>query len=391
MKNIYIILALVVLCGISFASVNPKLQLQGYTVSKIPGQPGDLLNVTLQIKSLEWDNCASRVSVQLSTGYPLSIQGSDTQYVESLCYQDPDSKGQFSFLIPIDPLAQSGTYQISVVTTYEKRYSIFSESNTLNIVVGGAPSFVSSVTGSNPVDIYPGDAAAVSVTFQNNGSTMVKSAHVTMSASPGIEVKWAGATQEIGQINPYGSATETFEIQPDKNLTPGSYQLSAKLDYIGENNSNGTSVFYFNIPIKPKSEFTANVNGTSMIASQSQDVNITIKNTGYQEARKLKIQIKPVFPFSTDGTVRYIDSLMPGQEQNVTYTISTDKDGTVGQQLLSVLINYEDPQGKKLSDSADFSLTVRRLTLTEQVIGLWYLWVIIALVIVMRVVRKPKK
>ncbi|MBI5227483.1 hypothetical protein HY988_02740 [Candidatus Micrarchaeota archaeon] len=398
MKNFGMVLlvlvfaVMVALSGISFASVNPKIQLQSYSVSKVPAEAGDVLNVTIHLKSLEWDNCAGRVSVQISTTYPLSVQGPDTQYVDSLCYGDPDSTGTFSFLIPIDPLAQSGTYQVSLVTTYEKRYSVFNEANTLNIRVGGAPSFTASVTSSNPIDIYPGDNGAITITFQNNGSSMVKSARVAIEASPGIEVKWSGKNQEIGQINAHGSAAATFNIQPNKDLAPGTYKLSAKLNYIGEDNKNGTSEFTFDLPIKPKAEFSAHAARTeALLAEQNENVNITIKNIGYQEARKLKVQIKPIFPFSTDGTVRYVDSLAPGEEQNVTYTIHVDKEASAGTQLLSVLVDFEDPQGKKMSDSADFSLLVRQKTIMDRVLDLWYVWVILGLVIVMNVVRRITK
>ena len=49
----------------------------------------------------------------------------------------------------------------------------------------------------------------------------------------------------------------------------------------------------------------------------------------------MEVRIEPLFPFSTDGTVRYIESLRPGETQNLTYVITVDKDATAGGQLLT--------------------------------------------------------
>ena len=383
-------LALLLFSAISSASVNPKLELLNYTVSEDPAQPGHVVALALHIKSLEFDNCASRVAVQLMVSYPLSIQGSDTQYLETLCYNDSDATGTFTFYLPIDNLATLGTYPVAVSTTYEKGFTQLSESNTVNLRVGGAPSFAASVTSSNPVDIYAGDSSTVTVTLQNTGSSMVQDA-IASATSSGIEVKWAGADQAIGTIQARGSANAVFSIEAPKNLPPGTYPLNVKLDYTGEDKQNGSVTFHFDVPVKPKAEFLAvyDLNGT-LRAGAAQTVNVTLTNSGTQTARKVKVRINPLFPFSTDGTVRYIDTLAPGQSANLTYVITVDKDATAGSQLSGLLMNFEDPQGKAFSDSADFSIPVREATFSEMLeqynLFIYIIVIVVALVVVRRVV-----
>ena len=379
---------LLLLSSISFASVNPKLELLNYSLSESPVQPGHTLVLTLRIKSLEPDNCASRVAVQLAVSYPLSISGSDTQYVESLCYTDADSAGTFTFLLPVDNLATTGTYPVSVSTTYEKLFTKFSEANTLNVRVGGAPAFTASVASSSPVDIYPGDDASVTVTFQNTGASMVQSSLATATAR-GIEVKWAGEEQAVGSIVARGSASATFHISAPKNLAPGAYPLDVRLDYAGEDRQNGTALFHFEVPVKPKAEFVAAYPvGSTLRAGAPQNADILLTNTGTQEARKLKVRIRPLFPFSTDGTVRYIDSLKPGQSVNLTYVITVDKDATSGSQLVGLLMDFEDPQGKTFSDSADFAMPVRLASFQESVEPYMPYLYLVVLVVVLVVLRK---
>ena len=370
---------LLILAGAPFASVNPKVQLVNYSLSEVPSQPGHVLELTLHMKSMESDNCAERVAVQLAVSYPLSIRGPDAQYAELLCFRDPDENGTFIFYLPIDNLATSGTYPVSVTTSYEKRFTKLSESNTINVQVGGAPSFTASVTASSPVDIYPGDSAQVTVTFQNTGASMVQSARAS-AQSEGIEVKWAGQTQGVGQIAARGSAIAVFSIEASKDLKAGSYPLNVRLDYAGEDSASGIAQFSFAVPVKPKADFAASSADAELMPGVKREVNIALANTGSQEARKIEARIKPLFPFSTDGTVRYVDSLMPGESKNLTYVITVDKDATSGGQLSGLNVDFEDPQGKKFSDSADFSMMVRLPSLTEEIIGYWYVFAALAII-----------
>jgi hypothetical protein len=235
------------------------------------------------------------------------------------------------------------------------------------------------------VDIYPGDSAQIAVTFVNTGSSPVQSAQASANSS-GVEVKWAGSTQSIGQIGPRSSAIAIFSIEAPKNMSAGSYPLHVRLDYVSENKSLGSSDFSFLVPVKPKAEFEAHEATDSLLPGQQKQVQIQLTNTGSEAAHKVQARIRPLFPFSTDGTVRYIESLAPGKSVNLTYDITVDKEATSGQQLIGMLVNFEDPQGKKFSDSADFAMDVKTPTLQDDIYGFWYVGVI-AVVLVLLMAR----
>ena len=383
-------IVLLFFAGMANASVAPKIQLMNYSISENPAEPGHVVTLALHLKSMEWDNCADTVSVQLSTPYPLSIQGPDTQYMDHLCYNDSYEAGTVVFKLPVDSLAQTGTYQVTSVVTYEKRFSKYTETNTINVRVGGSPSFTASVISSNPVDIYPGDTASVTVVFQNTGSALVESSHVDfLSGSKPLEIKWAGASQETGQIPARSSIPVTFSLEVDKNATPGYYPFTASISYSDELKSTGSQDFSFTVPVKKKADFdTSASNGTSvLVANSDTDVTIELKNTGFDVARKVKVRLRPLFPFSTDGTVRYIDAIRPGETADLVYTIHTDKDATAGSQISGVLIDFEDAQGRQFSDSSDFSLTVRQRTLEEKAWDYWYVGAIIGVFLLITIVR----
>ncbi|MFA5108474.1 MAG: CARDB domain-containing protein [Candidatus Micrarchaeia archaeon] len=382
-KTFAVLMIFLALTSISFASLNPKIELEKYTLSEVPTIPGHVVNLTLQLRSVETDNCAERVSVQVSMSYPLSNQGPDTQYLGDLCAQDAKEKGRVSFLIPIDSLAESGTYPITVATTYEKRFSKFSESNTLNVRVGGEPDIIATVASSNPQDIYPGDTATISIKLHNSGSSRAESVIANLQAQKGIEVKWAGKTQTVGAIGARQNGNAEFVIEAEKDAKPGDYTLTLNLQYAKEDKSKMSESINLVLPLKQKAEFKASAKSDKLLAiGEDETVIITLENTGTKEAKKVKVKIKPIFPFSTDGTVRYIDSIKPGESADLEYLIHVDKEGTPGTQLSSLLIDFEDSQGKTFSDTQDFSLTTRTRPIIEKIIDIWYVWVLAAIMVV---------
>jgi hypothetical protein len=261
----------------------------------------------------------------------------------------------------------------------------------VNLRVGGAPHIEATVASSNPIDIYPGDSAKVTIAIQNTGSSMVQSARATATSS-GIEVKWAGQSQDIGQIAARGSSDAVFTIEAPKNLTSGTYPLKLVVDYISENRSIGRSEFTLDVPVKPKADFDAHFESGSMLAGEKREIGITLTNTGTDAAKRMKVRIKPLYPFSTDGTVRYIDSLAPGANETLDYVITVDKEATAGEQVLSFVVDFEDSQGKKFSDTADFSLPVRTPTLADDAVNYWYVIVAVVAIGAYAIVgRKSKK
>jgi len=88
--------------------------------------------------------------------------------------------------------------------------------------------------------------------------------------------------------------------------------------------------------------------------------------------------------------VRYIEKLAPGETQNLTYVITVDKDATTGGQLIGLLIDFEDPQGKKMSDSASFAMPVRVPTLAEEAASYWYVGALVLAAAVIFLARRKK-
>lgn len=365
---------------LAFAAVNPNIQLVGYSMSPSPLAPGQSGTLTIILNSTESDICAEKVSAQLSPTVPLFVDGPDIQYIDPLCTTGPNSNGTFTFPIHADSLAAGGTYTIPLSVGYQKSFLKFASAYTLTVRVQGQPSLDAHVVSSTPADVYAGDSAILSIRVSNSGSGRIDSATARLSSND-IDVKWAGAVQQLGQIKPRSSVDALYSIDVPKNLSAGTYPADLTVTYVPEDGLARSDVLPVSITVKPKAEFEVSAQQAGdLLIGDTRQVSLVLKNTGSQDARKLKVNIRPVYPFSTDGTTRYVETLAAGSSVTLDYAIAVDKEASGGEQVLEMDVNFEDPQGKSLSDSADFSLDVRGKNLLEVALGFWYLIVLAALV-----------
>ena len=297
-----------------------------------------------------------------------------------------------TYVIPVDPLAMTGTYPIIITTLYEYRYAKFSEINTINVRVRGTPAFSASVSASNPADIYPGDTAMVQLQLMNVGTSRADHVKLLVSGPDGLEVKWAGSNQELGSVLPRSGTTVSLSLEAAKNLAPGTYPLTATLQFAGEDQKSLSQSFTFEVPVKKKADFAGDTSATaSLFAGDNRVVTVRVVNTGTDVAQNLKVRIIPYFPFSTDGTVRFINQLGPGESANLDYQITTDKDATPGAQLLGFAVDFEDIQGRKFSDTCDVALEVTQKSLAQTLLESWPLIFIVLLVLGIVVLRRRGK
>ena len=383
---VFALIALLVLSVNVAAEVNPLVRMENYSFSEYPPRPGDTVLLTLHYVS-DSDVCAEKLSVQLSAAYPLAIEGPDTQYAGLLCAESSNN-GTFTFKVRVDPLAQTGNYAIAASAVYQKTFLKYTASNSIATRVQGQPDLSATVASSQPVDIYAGDSAVIKLHIYNKGTGYVTSARAAASAT-GITVKWAGSDLQIGAIAPRSSTDAALVVEASKNLSPGNYPLVLVVNYVAEDGSVGISRFSFDVPVKPRADFSA-VDGASVAIGETSLTVVTLENKGSDVARNVKVVIRPVFPYSADGTVRFIDELAPGASVPLDYFVSVDKQALPGKQLLSLNIEYEDAVGKKFSDSADFSLEARYKTIPEIVLGYWYLIVLVIVIAGVYLKRKKK-
>ncbi|MBW2964891.1 hypothetical protein KY363_05535 [Candidatus Woesearchaeota archaeon] len=388
--------ALLVLAAIpAQAAIRPNVIVTGFKVVKGTAEVGKEFTLRLTITNLEPAACANRLTATVQANAPFILDGLNTFSAADLC------KGASTTVdvpMKIDPTATGGFYQLTVAMNYETvTLSQFSSSSTINLFVEGSPEINAYITGSEPVDVYPGDTATVTVTVQNDGDFEAQSATAGVRANAPLEAKWSKSLSSLGMLDAKQSKTAEFTIEVPKDAASGDYPLEMGVRYLDENLDQQTRYFNFTFHVSEKAMFsTSDAGSDALYADENANmVRIDLNNIGTDAARKVKVKVLPQFPFSTDGSLRYIEMLEPGKSAPVEFKIDVDKDATIGTYSIDLLLDYEDAQGKTFQDTTNLALRVEPKGLFKAVVAdYWFIWVlvlVIAGIITLKRMKAAKK
>jgi len=382
MKNkkmflLFLVVSVLLSANFAYADIRPNVVVSGFSTEE-GAYVGKDFTLSSNITNTEPSSCAKSITSSIEAGFPFIMKGVTNIPEGDLCY---GSNKIVNFPLKIDPTASGGFYQIKVINNYESTgYIQFSTSNTLNVFVEGSPEINANIINSEPIDIYPGDTGTLTVKIENDGSFQAQSLSAVMKASDPIEVKWSKSFGSIEVLEPRQSKTIDFSIEVPKNAEAKKYPLSMMLEYYDENKVKQSKNFNFDLYVKKKAQFDTSDDGSdSLYANQNlRHVKILLKNIGTDDARKIKAKILPQFPFSTDGSVRYIEFLGVDKSEPVDFHLDVDKDASSGKYALDLLVDFEDAQGKKLQDTAKVVLVVKPKGILRGVfLDYWILWIIV--------------
>jgi hypothetical protein len=376
MKRIAIILAvLAVLASTQAFALRPRLILSGFEVEGAT-DVGKEFTVALLITDVE-SVCADSLTVSVQASPPLTVHGVSSVETGSVCQNETRV---VRVPLSIESSATGGTYPLTVTLDYETERQIqYSDTSTITIPVSGTPDIQATIAGSEPVDVYAGDTATVMVNLVNDGTYVAQSVSTTLEAESPLSVKWSKSHAVLGQLNPRQSASAEFAVEVAKEAPAKSYPMRLSVEYLDEARERKTEQFTLIFEVSKKAEFDTTDAGSDRLYPNENGnlMSVMLKNSGSDVAKKIKAKLQPQFPFSTDGSIRYIDSLGPGESVPVQFVVDIDKEGTPGAYGLDLILDYEDAQGKSLHDTAKASLSIEKKPLTKAVFGdYWYLWAI---------------
>ena len=371
-----------------YADVRPNIAVSNYTIKEKVVNVGKEFILSLTLINTEPSTCAKSITTSIDSGFPFIMEGVSTLSIGNLC---SGNTKVVDYPLKVDPTAAGGFYQINVVSNYESAtYIQFSSTSAINLFVNGSPEINANIINSQPIDIYPGDIGTLSVKIENNGNFQAQSVSASMKAVKPIEVKWSQSFNTVEVLDPKQSKTIDFIVEVPRDAEAKYYQITLDLTYLDENRVKQTKTFEFNLYIKKKAQFeTSDAGSDNLYANQDlRKVKIFLRDTGTDDARKVRVRVLPQFPFSTDGSVRYIEFLGAGKSEPIDFNVDIDKDATPGNYVLDMLVDYEDAQGKKLQDTTQLGLVVKPKGITRAVfIDYWVLW-IITIIIVSIIVRR---
>ena len=372
------------------ADSKPAIIVDSFSIKEGGAYAGRDFTLSVNLVNTQPTRCAYALTTSLSSGFPFIMRGTSTFYAGQLCA--PDAKA-VDIPMRVDPTASGGFYQVEITNSYETATGVqFSSSSTLNLYVNGTPDISAYVVNSDPVDVYPGDTGTLTVNIQNNGNFQAESVTALLKAPSPLEVKWSKSFNTISLLAPKDAKTVDFAVEVPKNGEAKTYALSLEVTYLDENKQTQHKIVEIPFGVKKKAQFEAQSSSGAFYSNQNgRHAEVLLKNTGTDAALKVRARIIPMFPFSTDGSVRYVDALVPGSSAPVDFRVDVNKDAKPGKYVVDLLVDFEDAQGKKFQDTTQAALVVNPKGLLRAVfMDYWVLW-LIAAVIALLVIRKRQK
>lgn len=387
LKTLGIIAFLFIIIGMASVRAIPIVSVSSFDTDGSIDTSMNHFNLNLDLTN-SGDSCAEAVTVTTNSIF-LSEEDADNGLTD-VC-----GSKTIEIVLDIPPNTPAGTYPIVITGTYtdvnnSKQYTF---SDTINVYLNGNTDLNAHIVGAIPFDAYAGDTATVSILVENDGTLQAQSVHGVLSANEPIEINPAESFFSVGSLQPKQSYIATFSFDILKNARAQSYPMTLALVYT-EKNKERTEDIPLTFEVKKKAMFETSDSGSDVLYPNDfgKIVRIRVTNTGTDVAKEVKVQIQPQYPFTTDGSIRYIANLNPGSSSVVQFAIDVDKAATIGSYGTNVILDFQDAQGNNLHDSVVTSLTVQSKSLSQVLFAdYWYLWLLIEIVVIIVALRTINK
>lgn len=284
--------------------------------------------------------------------------------------------------------------------------------------VNGSPDLNANIIGSNDFD--RGQTATLNINVMNKGkllgfkndktpydsdeiyaaqtemkleSGIVDATNVvaSLSTDPDSPIEVKSVSQEIGSIKSGENSISPakFDIKVDKKAKAGEYNLYLNLSYDYQKNvqimnPDVTAQTYdanpwygimdqnltLKIKVNDQADFEI-VNTTGSLSPGGENIiDITIKNTGEEEAKNVKAIINPADPLSTTDSAAFLSTIAPGSTAVAKIKIKADSEAVPKEYGIDTVLKYETPEGDiKYTDILQAPVEVKEAGFFEKLFG----------------------
>lgn len=240
---------------------------------------------------------------------------------------------------------------------------------------------------------YDSDEIYAAQTEMKLESSIVDATNVvaSLSTDPGSPIDVKSVSQEIGSIKSGENslAPAKFDIKIDKKAKAGEYNLYLNLSYDYQKNAqimdpNAVAQTYdvnrwygmmnqnqtLKIKVNDQADFEI-VNTTGSLSPGGEKIiDITIKNTGEEEARNVKAIINPADPLSTTDSMTFLSTIAPGSTAVAKIKIKADSEAVPKEYGIDTVLKYETPEGDiKYTDILQAPVEVKEAGFFEKLLG----------------------
>lgn len=233
----------------------------------------------------------------------------------------------------------AGSYAVGFRTDYEDANGQLRKSTVRygGVAVAGGPQYEISV---EPRSLYVDSTGAARITVTNTGDVAATNARVF--AEPNQPFAPLSNGGQLGALGPGESATTSVKLEVSDRALAQSYALPI---VVAHDDTYGNVVrsdpLTADIDVGPERQFDV-VNTARIEAGATEQIELTVENTGESSFEDAVIRINADSPFETDDDTAYVGELAPGEQVTVSYTVSVGEAATPKAYTLDTTIKYDN-------------------------------------------------
>ena len=209
------------------------------------------------------------------------------------------------------------------------------------------PDIAVSIMNAVPTQLSPGSNQTLTVLIQNIGTGQANNVSVQFLNGTGVSASGSASNFFIGSLPQDGQITENVFVSANRNANQTNYSIPVMVRYTYANYQNST-VQYDSIPIKVQSGavFSIGAVSASLVPGDTyKPVTFTVKNIGNEEAQQVTLSLQSIYPITPVTPDAYVNSLAPGQSENVTFYVNVDSSGKPGTYPVTLYEQWRQPNG----------------------------------------------
>ncbi len=213
----------------------------------------------------------------------------------------------------------------------------------------------------------------------------------SLSSGQGNPIEVKSVSQQAGSIRSGQNALTPvkFDLKIDKKAKAGEYILRLNLTYdyqknvqiINANASQETfdaNYWYgmmsqnqtLKVIVKKQADFEITKTSGSLLPGREGIIEITIKNTGEEEAKDITAIINPSDPISTTDDKAFLSNMEPGSSVTAKYRIKADSKSVPKSYSMDTVLRYETPEGDiKYSSPLQAQVEVKEIGFFQRLFG----------------------
>lgn len=306
--------------------------------------PGQSASLTLDVSNAGYGE-AKNVTLNLVSTPQFETQGSTRFSVGTL---EQGGASVINAVYSVNSRLVNGTYQIPMYVTYSsdtgQKYNV--SSNAQVSVAVNNPDVIVNITSATPSALYKGYNQSLVLSITNVGTGTAKNVSINIQPSAGIEVLSSVSKFFIGSLAAGQTTTQTLLVAANNN-TGSSAAINAKVTYTSQNYaSQFVQNEQLNLSVASSSTFSITAGNYSLEpGSTNMPIKLIVTNTGNIEAENVQVTFQSSYPVTPITSTYYIPSLMPGQSANVSFSVSVDSNGALGNYPVTVYETWRQPNG----------------------------------------------